>query len=109
MGVTTVVRLNNKTYESEDFKKKNIKHEELYFADGSVPSLDIVHKFIKLAEDEKGALAVHCKAGLGRTGTLIACYAMKHYGFPAADFIGWIRVVRPGSILGPQQNFLIEM
>lgn len=52
---------------------------------------------------------MHCKAGLGRTGTLIACYAMKHYYFPAADFIGWIRICRPGSILGPQQNFLIEI
>lgn len=52
---------------------------------------------------------MHCKAGLGRTGTLIAMYAMKHYYFPAADFIGWIRIARPGSILGPQQNYLIEM
>ncbi len=54
-------------------------------------------------------MAVHCKAGLGRTGCLIACYAMKHYRFPAADFIGWIRIARPGSILGPQQHFLIEV
>lgn len=34
---------------------------------------------------------------------------MKHYGFPAAAFIGWIRIARPGSILGPQQHFLCEM
>jgi cell division cycle 14 len=34
---------------------------------------------------------------------------MKHYYFPAADFIGWIRIARPGSILGPQQNYLIEI
>ena len=34
---------------------------------------------------------------------------MKHYGFPAAAFIGWIRIWRPGSILGPQQHFLWEM
>ena len=32
---------------------------------------------------------------------------MKHYRFPAADFIGWIRICRPGSVLGPQQSFLI--
>jgi hypothetical protein len=33
---------------------------------------------------------------------------MKHLKFPAAFFIGWIRIVRPGSILGPQQFYLIE-
>ena len=45
---------------------------------------------------------------MGRTGTLIGLYAMKHYKFPAAAFIGWIRIARPGSILGPQQHYLIE-
>jgi hypothetical protein len=34
---------------------------------------------------------------------------MKHYRFKAADFIGWIRIARPGSILGPQQHFLVEI
>ncbi|XP_067846687.1 dual specificity protein phosphatase CDC14AB isoform X2 [Heptranchias perlo] len=47
-------------------------------------------------------------AGLGRTGTLIACYIMKHYRFTAAEAIGWIRICRPGSIIGPQQHFLEE-
>ena len=30
-------------------------------------------------------------AGLGRTGTLIACYIMKHYRFTAAEAIAWLR------------------
>jgi cell division cycle 14 len=50
---------------------------------------------------------VHCKSGLGRTALLIACYAMKHYYFNARALIGWMRIVRPGSILGPYEKFLL--
>jgi len=48
---------------------------------------------------------VHCKAGLGRTGTNIGNYMIKHYGYTANEVIGWCRVCRPGSIVGPQQNY----
>ena len=47
-------------------------------------------------------------AGLGRTGTLIGLYIMKHYKFTAAETIAWIRICRPGAVIGPQQNFLEE-
>lgn len=70
--------------------------------DGTAPPNDIAESFLAAAEKERGAIAIHCKAGLGRTGSLIALYCMKHFGFPAAAFIGWIRIARPGSILGPQ-------
>lgn len=105
--MTHVVRLNEAKYDRQKFIKAGIKHSDLFFIDGSTPSDAIVNEFLKLSEQESGAIAVHCKAGLGRTGTLIGCYAMKHFKFPAAAFIGWIRIARPGSILGPQQYYLI--
>ena len=109
LGVTLVVRLNKPQYERQKFIKNNIQHLDLYFLDGTPPPDDIVDKFLDAAEKQKGAIAVHCKAGLGRTGSLIALYCMKHFGFPPAAYIGWIRIARPGSILGPQQNYLISM
>ena len=105
-NITHIIRLNEQTYDREEFIKNGLKHTEMYFMDGSTPPEEIIDKFLDIAEKEKGALAVHCKAGLGRTGTLIAFYAMKHFRFPAAAFIGYVRICRPGSILGPQQQFL---
>jgi len=31
---------------------------------------------------------------------------MKTFGATSAEAIGWIRMVRPGSVIGPQQHFL---
>merc|ERR1719226_383944 len=108
-SIGLVVRLNKKQYERTRFIDHGIKHVDLYFPDGSCPSNDIISKFLHVTENEPSAIAVHCKAGLGGTGTLIALYAMKHYQFPARAFIAWNRMCRPGSILGPQQQFLLDM
>ena len=107
-GVSAVVRLNKKVYDREEFVRAGFNHYDLYFLDGSVPTPAIVEKFLEVCETEKGCIAVHCKAGLGRTGTLIGLYIMKHYGWSAAEFIAWNRIVRPGSVIGPQQFFLKE-
>ena len=47
-------------------------------------------------------------AGLGRTGSLIGCYLMKHYRLTAAETMAWLRICRPGSVIGPQQQWLVE-
>lgn len=108
-AIGLVVRLNKEQYDRRRFINHGIKHVDLYFLDGSCPSREIISKFLHIVENEPGAIAVHCKAGLGRTGTLIGLHTMKHTGFPARAFIGWNRICRPGSILGPQQQFLCDM
>jgi cell division cycle 14 len=107
-NVTTVVRLNKKRYNASSFIEAGFNHKDLFFVDGSSPTLTIVKQFLKISEETKGAVAVHCKAGLGRTGTLIACYIMKHYHLSALETIAWIRICRPGSVIGHQQQWLQE-
>ncbi|XP_058890715.1 dual specificity protein phosphatase CDC14AB-like isoform X6 [Acipenser ruthenus] len=107
-NVTTIIRLNKKIYDASRFTDAGFDHYDLFFVDGSTPSDVIMRRFLHICESTDGAVAVHCKAGLGRTGTLIACYLMKHYKFTAAETIAWIRICRPGSIIGPQQHFLEE-
>jgi len=108
-GVSLVVRLNKKQYDRRRFTDHGLKHVDLYFLDGSCPSREIINKFLYIVENEPGAIAIHCKAGLGRTGTLIGLYAQKHMQFPGRAYIGWNRICRPGAILGPQQQYLVEM
>lgn len=106
LGVTHVVRLNKQFYDARQFRDAGFQFTELFFDDGSVPPADILAQWMKIIESDD-VVAVHCKAGLGRTGTLIACYMIKEYGFSAPEAIGWLRVCRPGSVMGPQQLFLV--
>ncbi|XP_055990840.1 dual specificity protein phosphatase CDC14B isoform X7 [Sorex fumeus] len=106
-NVSTIIRLNKRVYDAKRFTSAGFEHYELFFADGSAPTDDIVKEFLDICENAEGAVAVHCKAGLGRTGTMIACYLMKHYRMTAAESIAWVRICRPGSVIGPQQQFLL--
>ncbi len=106
--VRVVVRLNAPRYPAADWEREGLALADLPFDDCTPPPAAAVAKFLAIAEGVPGALAVHCKAGLGRTGTLIALYMMKHHGFSARAAMGWLRVVRPGSVIGAQQQYLCD-
>ncbi|XP_061931379.1 dual specificity protein phosphatase CDC14C isoform X2 [Apis cerana] len=105
-NVTTIIRLNKKIYDASIFTDAGFDHKDLFFLDGSTPTDSIMRQFLKIAENANGAVAVHCRAGLGRTGSLIGCYIMKHYHLTAHETIAWIRICRPGSVIGHQQEWL---
>ena len=93
-GITGIVRFNNKVYDRKKFIDAGFNHYDMYFTDGGNPTEAIIKRFLEVCETEKGALAVHCKAGLGRTGTLISLYLMKHFGLTYYEIIGWLRLCR---------------
>lgn len=62
---------------------------------------DQLESFVARARTEiegGGAVAVHCFAGMGRTGMLLAAYLAAHYGFRGDGAIEHLRQLRPGSI-----------
>jgi cell division cycle 14 len=108
-NVGLVVRLNSELYCPSYFTALGIQHIDMIFEDGTCPNLPIVRKFIKLAHDQiakRKGIAVHCKAGLGRTGCLIGAYLIYRHGFTANEVIAFMRFMRPGMVVGPQQHWL---
>jgi cell division cycle 14 len=108
-GVSCVVRFNNKCYDKQIFERGGIKHVDLFYEDGGNPTEEILQACLRLCETHQGGLAIHCKAGLGRTGTNICAYMIKHLNYSVRESVAWNRVCRPGSVVGPQQQFLCSI
>lgn len=109
-NIGLVVRLNSELYSPSFFTALGIEHLDMMFDDGTCPQMKTVRKFIIIAHEMitvKGkGIAVHCKAGLGRTGCLIGAYLIYRYGFTANEIIAFMRFMRPGMVVGPQQHWL---
>ena len=105
-----VVRLNSELYSPAYFTALGIGHLDMIFDDGTCPGLPLVREFIAVAHEmitvNGKAIAVHCKAGLGRTGCLIGAYLIYRHGFTANEIIAFMRFMRPGMVVGPQQHWL---
>jgi len=62
---------------------------------------------IAKAHEQNMGVAVHCYAGKGRTGTVLAGYFV-HRGMSPEEAIAHVRSIRPGSVETPEQEEAIR-
>ena len=109
-GVKSIVTIREETLDESWVKDVNYLH--ILSNDMSVPefddliyAVDFIHRRITNNEP----VLVHCLAGMGRTGTLLACYLVKHKKMSADDAIQKVREERPGSIQSyPQEEMIYQ-
>lgn len=102
-GVTGMVTLTENELDLEALTRHNMQWMHLPIRDFTPPTMEQIQSFIQFVDTNDGAVVVHCRAGMGRTGTMLACYFVAT-GMDAEDAIDRVRALRPHSIETREQE-----
>jgi atypical dual specificity phosphatase len=99
-GVRAVVSLLNIPSDALVYETAGFNFLCLPIPDGDAPTVDQAQHFIRFVDEVrilKQAIAVHCEAGLGRTGTMLAAYLIAQ-GETAENAIALVRNKEPVAV-----------
>jgi len=99
------------SYDPYTLEEHGIHHVDVPVPDvnGGVPSVFAIRRVMEACQDApKGqATLVHCKGGFGRSVLMACCHLIAEFDLPGAALLGWVRIVRPGAIVTPQQEHFL--
>ena len=84
LGIKTIIDLREDPtdYEKSTVEALGMKYINLPMSGWKYPKEKLVDEFLKIVNDEEtGAIYLHCKAGIHRTGVLGAVYRFTEYGW----------------------------
>ena len=109
-GIKSIVTVREEPL--DDDWVKDVKYLHIMSNDMGVPEFDdLVHAvdFIHGRITNNEPVMVHCLAGLGRTGTVLASYLIKYQNMSADEAMEKVREQRPGSIQSyPQEEIIFQ-
>jgi atypical dual specificity phosphatase len=109
-GVKSIVTIREEPLADNWIKDVNYLH--VMSNDMGVPEFnDLTHAvdFIHRRITNNEPVLVHCLAGMGRTGVVLACYLVKYQNMSADEATQKIREERPGSIQSyPQEEIIFR-
>lgn len=114
-GIKTIVTVREVPLPSKWFTADNINSVDYFhlkvedYGAPSIEEMDNTVDFIQRQIANEEPVMVHCAAGRGRTGTILAAYLLKEENLTSDQAIKKIRKIRPGSIQSDRQEMVISM